>query len=196
MTSALEAAKRSLRATIAKRIPAPGSPAHAEASAGAQHRLLSSPLAASARCIALYRATPGECSTSTLVEQLRSAGKDLCFPSVAPGDPVLRFLRAHGPARRSALGIEEHEDVAAARVPFEEIELFVVPARAVDAAGHRLGRGKGYYDATLTAAPHARRVCLVFDAQVVDAVPHAAHDEQMDAICTDARWLDCPRLPR
>ncbi|HUC07406.1 MAG TPA: 5-formyltetrahydrofolate cyclo-ligase, partial [Solirubrobacterales bacterium] len=74
-----------------------------------------------------------------------------------------------------------------------EIDLFVVPARAVDANGHRLGRGKGYYDATLAAAsPKARRVCLVFDQQIVDLVPTEPHDARMDAICTDARWLDLP----
>jgi 5-formyltetrahydrofolate cyclo-ligase len=167
-------------------------PAALEASVRAQARLLESAPARSARCVALYRALKSECATDALATALAAAGKDLCFPAVAPGERALRFLRPHGPLRRSALGIEEHEDLASARVPLAQIDLFVVPARAVDPLGHRLGRGKGHYDATLAAVgPQAARVCLVFDAQVVSTVPFATHDERVQFVCTESRWLDC-----
>jgi 5-formyltetrahydrofolate cyclo-ligase len=191
---ALDAAKRALRADISRALPASGSAEHAAASAKAQDRLAASRQAALASCIALYRATPSECATAALVDRFLAQGKDVCFPAVSPGEQVLRFLRPHGPTRAGHLGIEEHEDAEHARVPLASIDLFVVPARAVDPTGHRLGRGRGYYDATLAAAgARAVRICLVFDQQVVPVVPAAAHDAQVDAVCTDARWLDCQR---
>lgn len=189
----LEASKRALRAQVAAMLPQPGSEAHADACRRAQQRLIESPAVAAAARIAIYRALPSEVATLDATAKLLAAGKDVFFPAMVEGARVLRFLRAHGRLSRGALGVEEPEDLPSARVPLEAIELFVVPALAVDANGHRLGRGKGYYDATLTAAgPRARRVVLVFDAQLVERVPVAGHDERMDAICTDARWLELP----
>ena len=193
---AVLAAKRALRCEVAARVPKAYSTEHAKASAAAGVRLLQSETARSAGCIALYRSLGSEVATAELASALIAAGKDVCFPAVVEGEAVLHFRRPHGPSRPSALGIHEHEDLPGARVDLAAIDLFVVPARAVDRNGHRLGRGKGYYDATLAAAgARARRVCLVFDQQLVDRVPTEAHDARMDAICTDARWLDLPERP-
>lgn len=189
----VEAMKRALRAQVAALLPQAGSDAHRLASERAQ-RLLgrSAPLQA-ARCVALYRALKSEVPTAELAALLQSQGKDVCFPAVKEGDPVLHFRRPHGAVRKGKHGTEEHEDVESARVRLSEIDLFVVPARAVDARGHRLGRGGGYYDATLAAAPpRARRVCLVFDQQVVERVPVLPHDVRMDFVCTDRRLIECP----
>jgi len=184
----LDAAKQALREEVAARVPPPGSRQQARASASAQERLVSSPLVRAAACVALYRSTRSECATDEAFAALAAAGKDVCFPAVVPRELVLRFVRPHGPARRGALGIDEFDGPA---VGLDEIDLFVVPARAVDLGGHRLGRGKGHYDATLAAAgPGAARICLVFDAQVVREVPVGAHDQRMGAICTEARWIE------
>jgi 5-formyltetrahydrofolate cyclo-ligase len=189
----VEAMKRALRAQVAARLPPAGSDEHRGASERAQQQLGGSAPAKSARCIALYRALKSEVSTADLAARLLAEGKDVCFPAVEEGDPVLHFRRPHGALRRGRHGIEEHEDVESARVRLSEIDLFVVPARAVDARGHRLGRGGGYYDATLAAAsPHARRVCLVFDQQIVDRVPVLPHDVRMDFVCSDRRFIECP----
>ena len=194
----LEARKRAIRAQVAALLPTPGSAEHAAASERAQERLAQSEPARAAHCVALYLATPGECATASLAQALLAAGKDVCFPAVVAGEHPLRFLRPNGPFARGALGIDEHADVAGARVALGEIDLFVLPARAVDASGHRLGRGKGYYDATLAAAgPRAARVALVFDAQVVPEVPAADHDQRVHHVCTESRWIGCePASPR
>ena len=70
------------------------------------------------------------------------------------------------------------------------IELLVVPAIAADAAGRRLGRGKGHYDATL-AAYGGKSVALILDSQLVPEVPVGEHDRRVGAVCTDARWIAC-----
>lgn len=75
---------------------------------------------------------------------------------------------------------------AAPEVPLAEIGAFVVPGLAFDrAGGARLGWGRGYYDATLAAAPAARRIGLAFEVQLVDGLAHDAHDVAMNLIVTE-----------
>jgi 5-formyltetrahydrofolate cyclo-ligase len=48
-----------------------------------------------------------------------------------------------------------------------EIDLVVVPALAIDATGHRIGFGKGFYDRLLPRLPRAVRVGVLFDFETV-----------------------------
>jgi 5-formyltetrahydrofolate cyclo-ligase len=84
---------------------------------------------------------------------------------------------------------------AAPEVPPAEIDAIVVPGVAFSADGHRLGRGGGYYDATLAALPHALRVGLAFDVQVLPDVPRELHDARLDVLVTETRLLAFPREP-
>jgi 5,10-methenyltetrahydrofolate synthetase len=71
----------------------------------------------------------------------------------------------------------------------EEVDIIFVPGLAFDKLGHRLGRGKGYYDRALAPLKsrdlkHVVTVGLAMDEQVVSQVPCEAHDVVMDFICT------------
>ena len=65
---------------------------------------------------------------------------------------------------------------------YDAIEVALVPGVAFDAAGHRLGRGRGYYDRFLTACPQVYKVGVCFPFQRVAEVPSEAHDVCMDEI--------------
>ena len=138
-----------------------------------------------ARMIALYRALSSECGTASVAAALQSAGREVCYPTVVPGDLRLQFRRPSGAFIAGALGIEEP---TGAPVALAAIDLLVVPAIAVDAAGRRLGRGKGHYDATLAAYGGAS-VALVLDSQLVPEVPVGEHDRRVGAVCTETRWV-------
>jgi 5-formyltetrahydrofolate cyclo-ligase len=58
--------------------------------------------------------------------------------------------------------------------------MLLVPALAVDRAGNRLGRGGGYYDRALSGI-RAQVVAVIYDDELVDAVPHEPHDRLVDA---------------
>jgi 5-formyltetrahydrofolate cyclo-ligase len=61
----------------------------------------------------------------------------------------------------------------------------LVPALAVDVAGHRLGRGGGHYDRSLPlAAPETPRIAVVRDVEVVAELPAEPHDVRMTAVLT------------
>jgi 5-formyltetrahydrofolate cyclo-ligase len=89
------------------------------------------------------------------------------------------------------------EPPAGAReVPLDEIDCVVLPGVAFSEDGHRLGRGGGYYDATLARMARAARVGVAFDAQLVPTLPREPHDAALDAIVTEARLLLFPRESR
>ena len=65
---------------------------------------------------------------------------------------------------------------------YNQIDFALVPGVAFDAAGHRLGRGKGYYDRFLGAHPHLHKIGVCFPFQRVAEVPSEIHDILMDEV--------------
>ncbi|MBX6354947.1 MAG: 5-formyltetrahydrofolate cyclo-ligase [Micromonosporaceae bacterium] len=73
-------------------------------------------------------------------------------------------------------------------------DLVVVPAVAVDRTGMRLGRGGGSYDRALTRVrPDALVVALLFDGELVEALPAEPHDARVGAAIMPSTGL--VRLP-
>ncbi len=71
-----------------------------------------------------------------------------------------------------------------------DADVVIVPALAVDGSGARLGRGRGFYDRTLTLRnPHARLIAVVRDEELLDEVPHEPHDVRMTHALTPGRGL-------
>lgn len=64
------------------------------------------------------------------------------------------------------------------------IDLALIPGMAFDREGHRLGRGKGYYDRLLASPAFSRipKIGLCFDFQLIDSVDHEPHDVMMDHV--------------
>lgn len=64
------------------------------------------------------------------------------------------------------------------------IDLALIPGMAFDREGHRLGRGKGYYDRLLANPAFSRipKIGLCFDFQLIDSVDHEPHDVMMDHV--------------
>lgn len=73
----------------------------------------------------------------------------------------------------------------------EELDLVLVPGLAFDAAGHRLGRGAGFYDRFLAderlAGAVTCGVCL--ESQIVASVPREEWDVPVKAIATEGRLI-------
>jgi len=75
--------------------------------------------------------------------------------------------------------------------PIVAPDLFLVPGRAFDAAGRRLGRGRGYYDRALGRWPAIRAIGVCFSGQLVDEVPAGPLDVRMDLVVSEAGALRC-----
>jgi 5-formyltetrahydrofolate cyclo-ligase len=69
----------------------------------------------------------------------------------------------------------------------------LVPALAVARDGVRLGRGGGSYDRALArVAPGTPRVALLFDGELVDALPADPWDVPVTDAVTPAGWRALP----
>jgi 5-formyltetrahydrofolate cyclo-ligase len=74
----------------------------------------------------------------------------------------------------------------------EEIDFILVPARAFDPRGNRLGRGAGFYDRFMALeAFRAIRCGAGFSCQVLDAVPCEEHDLPVQILVTEESVTRC-----
>lgn len=134
----------------------------------------------SARTVLCYHSTGGEVDTLKLIERMRSDGKAVCLPAIIEkGVMEARRMDCLVPG---PYGIPCPEGPV---VPPEEIDLILVPGLAFDKDCQRLGRGGGYYDRYMPKC-RGEKIGLAFDCQVVERLPLAAHDAQLDMLATES----------
>lgn len=144
--------------------------------------LLDLPDVVAARCVAAYLSFGTEPSTAELLERLRSRGvlvllpvlrEDLDLEWAIYGGPdgVTQGTRGWREVAGPSLGVDAHA----------QSDVVVVPALAVGADGTRLGRGGGSYDRALARVPSGRPVvALLYDGELLPAVPTHPHDRRVD----------------
>ena len=136
---------------------------------------------ANARTLLLYRALPDEVQINPLFDGLIAQGKTILLPRVVSDtDMELRLYTGVDSLQAGAFGIME--PTGPLYTDYAAIDVAVIPGMAFDADGHRLGRGKGYYDRFLPLIPRAYKIGLCFPWQLVDEVPSDAHDIMMDGV--------------
>lgn len=150
-------------------------------SASVWTRLERHPRFRAARTILLYHSLPDEVQTPGFLRRW-GTDKQLLLPVVKGNDLELRSYTGEANLHTGAYGISEPAGTAV--TDYAAIDLAVVPGMAFDAAGNRLGRGKGYYDRLLTrlrrSGVYIIGVC--FDFQKVETVPCEPHDVRMDEV--------------
>ena len=80
------------------------------------------------------------------------------------------------------------------KVSYKSIDAVIVPGVAFDKNGYRIGFGFGHYDKFLKKTPHAVKIGLAFEFQIVDSVPKEEHDVPVDFIITEKRVIDCKKI--
>ena len=129
----------------------------------------------------LYSALQDEVPTQSLLDELVAQGKTVLLPRVVSDtDMELRQYTGLQDLQVGAFGILE--PTGKLFTDYEKIDVAVVPGMAFDKKGHRLGRGKGYYDRFLRLLPKTYKIGICFSWQLVDNVPTDEHDILMDHI--------------
>lgn len=135
--------------------------------------------------IALYAAKGTEVETLAIDGHAGTHGMRVVYPRIVPGDRRLAFHEvASADLVAATFGLREPRP-AAPVVALDQITAFVIPGIAFDRAGGRIGWGRGYYDATLEAAPAALRIGLAFECQLLDRIAHEPHDIAVHYIITE-----------
>ena len=125
---------------------------------------------------------------------LRRRGARVAYPSIDAETHAMTFRFVSDPAamEEQGMGFLDPGPAAAQATP-GELGAIVVPALALDAYGHRLGYGAGYYDRALRehAPPAAAPVTIgvAYDYQLVAELPRDEWDVALDWVVTDARVL-------
>lgn len=131
--------------------------------------------------VMLYSALPDEVPTQALMDELVAQGKTVVLPCVVNDTDVeLRRYTCPQDLQEGAFGILE--PTGEPFTDYEAIDVAIVPGMAFDAEGHRLGRGKGYYDRFFARVPYIYKIGLCFSWQIVDHVPYGEHDILMDKV--------------
>jgi 5-formyltetrahydrofolate cyclo-ligase len=156
-----------------------------------QSRFLATPYYNKARTVALYAPIRGEVPTRDILIAALQDEKIVCYPLSHVHGRILSFraIKSEAELEPGRLGVREPSN-SAELIPVDQIDLFVVPGLGFTRDGKRLGRGGGYYDATLRAASaRSRRVGLAFSDQIVDTMPTNSEDVDMDLVVTEAETL-------
>lgn len=139
------------------------------------------PLLSVASTVLLYYSLPDEVDTHAFLDELRSAGKIVLLPRVVDeGTMVLHRYTSRADLSEGAFGIME--PVGEPFTDYAAIDVAVIPGMAFDADGHRMGRGRGYYDRFLSSVPCIYKIGVCFDFQKVEAVPVEATDVSVDVV--------------
>lgn len=147
------------------------------------------------RVVMAYWPLPDEVDVRPLIDRLVAEGRTVVLPKVT-GDETMELRRYTSQADLSEGAFHILEPVGEPFVDYEQIDVALVPGVAFDAAGHRLGRGRGYYDRFLAEhlAPRTsylvprpsylvpRLIGVCFPFQRVAVVPVDAHDVVLDQI--------------
>lgn len=149
-----------------------------ELSAIVLDRLEKHPKFQEAKTILLYHSLKDEVQTHSFIEKW-SGEKRIILPVVVGDELELRSYTGPADLAIGAYGIAEPTgDIF---TDYASIDLVIVPGVAFDMNGHRLGRGKGYYDKLLPKI-QAHKIGICFPFQLIDEVPAEPFDICMNAV--------------
>jgi len=135
--------------------------------------------------VAAYLPIRSEVDTALLIALLRADGRSVGVPAIRGKALEFRLVEDDALLEPQGFGTRAPGE-GAARI---EPTVILAPLLAFDAAGGRLGYGRGFYDRAIETA-RARGPVLVmglaFDAQAVERVPFLAHDQPLDAVVTES----------
>jgi 5-formyltetrahydrofolate cyclo-ligase len=156
---------------------------------------LAVPVFARASRVACYLSMRTEPGTGPLVAGLHDRGVEVVVP-ISRDDRTLDWV-VHDPTSATtttttSLGIPEPDGPRLGAAALDGCDAVIVPALAVDHAGHRLGRGAGYYDRAL-AGVSAPLCALVFTHELLAEVPHEPHDVPVQMALTPSGLFRVPQ---
>jgi 5-formyltetrahydrofolate cyclo-ligase len=175
------AGKASLRRRLVTARAAMSDPARAQASRLIRDHVLEMPEVSAAGTIAAYYSIGTEPDTHGLIFGLWKRGSYVVLPVLRP-DGDLDWASYEGPDSLAPgpRGLLEPTEPARGPATVARADVVLVPALAVDARGYRLGRGGGSYDRALArVSGQVPTIALLYDDELLPAVPTEAHDQRV-----------------
>jgi 5-formyltetrahydrofolate cyclo-ligase len=146
-----------------------------------------------ASVIVLYNADENEVVTEAIWREAIGQNKAVFYPRITTNRENLEFVRRY-PEDRLITGtfgilIPPGNELL---LELSSADVVLTPGVGFDPQGHRLGRGKGYYDRAFRGVlAQALRVVLAYELQVVREIPVSPSDELINWIVTEERLISC-----
>ena len=137
--------------------------------------------------VAAYLPYGDEPDIGGFLDSARESDLELVMPKSRP-DGELDWVIWNG---QSEPGIFRFDEPLGETTDLASVQVVLLPALAVDLTGHRLGKGKGYYDRALANlnAADTLLVAVVYDDEVLDSLPAETHDHPVHAVVTPTRTI-------
>ena len=172
-----------------------------ELSLSAISKLRKHPKVMAAHTLLLYYSLPDEVNTHEWIDELVAEGKRVLLPVVVNDkDMVIREYTGKHDLAEGSFHIMEPIGKLFPVEKYPEIEVAIIPGMSFDDTGHRLGRGKGYYDRFLTKlrcmegnkserkeadGTEVYKIGICFGFQKLQEIPFESHDILMDEVTTN-----------
>lgn len=146
-----------------------------------------------ASTIVLYNADENEVVTEAIWRAAISRGQAVYYPRITVDKADLEFVRRY-PGEQLTPGtfnilIPPGNELLSG---MQTSDIVLTPGVGFDEQGHRLGRGKGYYDRAFRGVlAGALRVALAYELQIVPTIPVGPTDERVQWIVTEGRLIEC-----
>ena len=190
MPTIIQEQKRELRTRVLAAVNEISPEARERGSAQVCAQLQEQELWMAAKSALLFAPMPGELDIWPLVTEALARGCEVLLPRFSAGSrdyEACHITNAQADVRVGYFGIRE-PNADCARTKLSAVDLILVPGVAFDRQGHRLGRGKGYYDRLLKTV-RGLKCGVGFDEQLVEEIPVEAHDVRLDFVVTPSRWM-------
>lgn len=138
-----------------------------------------------------YISKSDEVFTHDLIKELLAKGKVVVVPKVQ-SDKICfkRLLNWETDLEEGPFGLIEPKEHLETVEPSYRLDIYLIPGRAFDSNGFRLGRGMGLFDRLLAQIELKQElVGLALEEQLVSSLPKEAHDIPMNRIITDKQIL-------
>ncbi|WP_395640829.1 5-formyltetrahydrofolate cyclo-ligase [Pseudolysinimonas sp.] len=185
VVSDVESEKRALRAELRERRRIRTSTQSSDDSAALTGHLTALATGLGANSLAAYLSMPDEPDTRPFLRWTAEQGLRVLLP-VSRDDGLLDWAPYDGQEEDAdILGMPTPTSQLLGPIAINDVDLILVPAAAVDRAGMRMGWGRGYFDKTLGSMENCPPVyAVIFDDELVDAVPRERHDMPVDGVVT------------
>jgi 5-formyltetrahydrofolate cyclo-ligase len=183
--SDLESEKRALRAELRERRRIRTSTQAQQDSAELTAHLKELTTDTRARYLTAYLSLPEEPDTRPFLRWAAEQGLRVLLP-ISRDDGLLDWAPYDGEEEDAdIMGMPTPTSELLGPIAINDVDLILVPAAAVDRTGMRMGWGRGYFDKTLGSVEGCPPVyAVIFDDELVDAVPRERHDMPVDGVVT------------
>lgn len=192
MSNDVEHAKRALRAELRERRQLLSDAQRDAAATAIGERLDALVDALEARSISCFLSTTTEPGTRDFVRRAVRRGIRVLLP-VTRSDGLLDWAVAtdDDDVAEGLFGLPEPTGEVLGPIAVNDVDLMIVPAAAVDRSGMRMGWGRGYFDKTIGSMEKCPPVyAVIYDSEVLDALPREVHDQPVDGVVTPTQTLD------